>query len=559
RKPSCFSLKEIMAKGAKGLSDPRFIHLKSDPKFGGFKRKERKVVLESRFAGALTDARFTRAPNVDKRGRKVKRSGDATLHHLYEIEETNTNDDEVAKKESECYGEEGEEEANNDAERLRYDLARGDGAYISSSSEEEEDEVEEWELEKEDVDHDWGTLDKDAYRVEWASRRLAICNLDWDSLSSEDLFFLVSSFKPLGGRVESLTIYLSNMGKEKLEKEENQGPELLLDDNDAVDSDEHGELDEEALKHDNKKREAIRKYQMERLKYYYAILVCDSEQTASAIYENCDGVEYENSGLRVDLRFVPDHMTFDEDRVKERVTGEDVDNSKYKPRELSNIAAATTKVKLTWEECDINREKKLKEAFDDDADLEAMSTDLIAPSSGEDEDSDDGRRRSHLSTKARLSLLLGGIEKGDEELEIEWDNEEEDIEKEKKIKKSKSSWEEYLEKRKAKRKDRKAAAKEERRKAKEERHNEIRPDKRKAIREKDHKNVKIDPRFNALFTDSAYSIDATSNLNKNNDLVEEQNSARRKRKAKSEEERKSEGSQHSLVDKLKKKSAKWTS
>lgn len=62
--------------------------------------------------------------------------------------------------------------------------------------------------------------------------------------------------------------------------------------------------------------------------------------------------------------------------------------------------------------------------------------------------------------------------------------------------------------------------KEERRKAKEEREDEeeSRLEKKKMGKKESKKgkdnNVDVDSRFNALFTDSAYSIDTTSNLNK---------------------------------------------
>jgi hypothetical protein len=51
-------------------------------------------------------------------------------------------------------------------------------------------------------------------------------------------------------------------------------------------------------------RERLRQYELQRLKYYFAVVECDSAQTANHIYEQCDGVEYESSANKFDLRLV---------------------------------------------------------------------------------------------------------------------------------------------------------------------------------------------------------------------------------------------------------------
>ena len=54
-------------------------------------------------------------------------------------------------------------------------------------------------------------------------------------------------------------------------------------------------------------------HQLERLKYFYAVCETDSAETADTIYKELDGQEYGETGVRVDLRFIPDEIEFDEE------------------------------------------------------------------------------------------------------------------------------------------------------------------------------------------------------------------------------------------------------
>ncbi|XP_027696191.1 ESF1 homolog [Vombatus ursinus] len=345
------------------------------------------------------------------------------------------------------------------------DLARGKG-NIETSSEDEEDDMTEFFPKEPSFEHAWRELDKDAPRADEITRRLAVCNMDWDRLTAKDLLALFNSFKPKGGVIFSVKIYPSEFGKERMKEELVQGPKELQS------------IPEDAPEKDWTSREKLRDYQFKRLKYFYAVVDCDSPETASKIYEDCDGLEFESSCSFVDLRFIPDDITFDEEPKDIAL---EVDITTYKPKYFTSAAMGTSTVEITWDETDHERIKTLNRNFKKDELLDMDFQAYLASSSDDEEEPEEEQQggdeisgaedvRSKKSQKdddeqitkyRQLLQLIQEKEKkskdNDMEMEIKWvpglkESAEEMVKNKLEGKDKLTPWEQFLEKKKEKKK-----------------------------------------------------------------------------------------------------------
>jgi hypothetical protein len=58
----------------------------------------------------------------------------------------------------------------------------------------------------ESIDHKWGELDCDATVANETTRRLALCNMDWDHITAEDIMLILASFLPTGGHIKAVHV-----------------------------------------------------------------------------------------------------------------------------------------------------------------------------------------------------------------------------------------------------------------------------------------------------------------------------------------------------------------
>jgi hypothetical protein len=399
-------------------ADQRFARFSSDPKFRTVPRKEKKVEIDERF-GALfnkEDKRFAQSEiSVDKRGRPKKNSQRDNYGKYYKINEQEDGSDEEdsdSDKDDEEMEEKRQEkkkakrglDANikNKLHNPNVDYARGEGNLFSDddSSSGDDDSSDDDDDSKKSKNRDkggeeqfdkWGELDHDAERTEEATRRLALCNMDWDRVGAQDIFIAMSSFCPTGqAGVKSVKVYLSEFGRKRKTEEDLLGPEELRvkpkteqeeEDAESASSDD----DTNAEEIDKKAMERVRRYQVNRLKYYYAVVEFDSVDSANKVYEECDGTEYELSATRFDLRFIPHNMEFEEEP---ETNCESMPNpDKYQPKHFNTTALSLGKVELTWDETDPQRKLTLRKAFEEgdegkDDDLMAY----VAMSSSEEEE-----------------------------------------------------------------------------------------------------------------------------------------------------------------------------
>lgn len=389
----------------------------------------------------LRDEDFSRNAPVDRYGRKLQK--DDTKKHLerfYRLDE-----DDVRQEDE-------DEDIQKELHRLDkkgYDPAR-DGGFSSSSSDESSSEDED------DMDEDG------AEEIEFPNQqqrdvpmgevttRIAVVNLDWDNVKAEDLMAVFSSFIPASGRILKVSVFPSEFGKERMEREDMEGPPKELFSNkgkrfaeseedfestedDEEEDEEDEEEEENKIKNSMLKEDEgvefdsthLRKYQLERLRYFYAVLTCSSKEVAKYIYDTVDGTEYLSSANFFDLRFIPDDTDFSDDIPREEC--ERIPDG-YKPNEFVTDALQHSKVKLTWDADDSARKEAQARAFRggkkeiDDNDLKAY---LGSDSSDDEEeggvevvDSTTGEKTSSKQSKkeaerARVRALLGLSDKPD--------------------------------------------------------------------------------------------------------------------------------------------------
>ncbi|GBN23154.1 ESF1, partial [Araneus ventricosus] len=276
---------------------------------------------------------------------------------------------------------------------------------------------------RDEFDHNWEEWHEQAPDTDKIFKRFAVCNMDWDRIRADDLFTVFNSFKSAGGTINSVKIYPSEFGLKRMEAERLNGPPELVEE--TLEPEAEEKLDKKRAKFH---REKLREYQLKRLQYYYAVVECDSPETADHLYVELNGKEFESSSVRFDLRFVPDDTTFDHEPVSEAY--KIPDPSEYRPRYFVSTALGQAKVDLTWDETDPQRQEVLERAFKEPGNIEKDLKDYLASSSGESEeeqvhDPEDKKMKLNDRISKYKELLQSLEEKGKEEeekydMEISW-------------------------------------------------------------------------------------------------------------------------------------------
>lgn len=411
------------------MADSRFNALATDPRYRLPSRKQSRTPVDPRFKRLLTDEKKSK---VDKYGRRTKPAAGTRERR---VDKQRITGKQAAREVVGSSEEESEEEELLDEETVeKRDPAR-EGGFSESSSEEESTSEENSDDEIELAEETAGQEQIEDVPMGEVTQRIACVNLDWDNIRATDIMAVASSFVPTAGKIDRVTIYPSEFGRERMEREELEGPPREIfassanhkhasdsdsdDDNDAEEEEESS--DDEKIKRQLQQGQVnegeefdtakLRQYQLERLRYYYAVISCDSLSTAKALYDNMDGREYLTTSNFFDLRFIPDTTSFDDDKPR----GECAKlPDGYKPNDFRTEALTHSKAKLTWDDDDTTRKEVQKRAFSrremDENDLQAYigsdSSDAGSVASRKSA-AEDRKKTKKEAERAKMRAALG--------------------------------------------------------------------------------------------------------------------------------------------------------
>lgn len=420
----------------RGASDTRFARAHTDPRFRRARRDDTKVVLDDRFKDVLQKKK---GRALDRFGRRTRNEND-DLRRMYRLEDApgdaargeveleSSSDEEDEEEEGEDEDEDEDEDNAGPVVIGRKEAVRRAEAYDSDDSIDlnEEDEFDPEVVAALDREAAEPARERDAVARGDDTCRLAVVNMDWDHVHARDLYKVFASLVhphatrtagdaapvPAGragrthdalaavrGQVRSVRVYVSDFGRERLAKEDVEGPPRAIfksargKDDAVYGADEGAEFDEDAL----------RAYQLERLRYYYAIATFDSKESARFVYNEIDGTEMERSANVFDLRFVPDDMTFPDGEDGRDADFRDEathDPTHYEGLDYKTDALRHSRVRLTWDQDDPRRSKVTQAAHRNAHDLHDDDVRTYLASDSEDDDS------AHAQSRDKLRSLL---------------------------------------------------------------------------------------------------------------------------------------------------------
>ena len=328
----------------------RFEKINNDPKFKPIPKKVHKVELnDNRFNAMFSNKDFYSKTKIDKYGRKIEKKEEKNIMDDYYIRKEKKKEKKEKKEKEDIENKEKEEEEESDtSEEFQEFLDNMNKNMEEAQKEENEEKI----------------------PTGQETSRIAIQNIDWTNIHALDLYVLLNSFCKGSQKVLKVEIYPSEYGMKEMAKENEQGPDKEIFNTEAIvktgeeKEEEEEEEDDDEINSSNEGFDPVelRKYELKKLKYYYAIAYCDSVETANMLYNECDGLEIERTQSFMDMRFVPDELKEFPYKPKE-VCDHMPANKEYNQEFRPNSALQDTKVKLTWDQGDQKRQDLLYRAF----------------------------------------------------------------------------------------------------------------------------------------------------------------------------------------------------
>lgn len=356
--------------------DKRFKKIVKDPKYARIKSNVTKTHIDKRFQAVFNDKEFQFQGGFDKYGNHIGAKQDESYRRLYKLKHDCKN----LKKEKNVLN--GSKKINLNSKEFLIETSSNESELWS------EEEIVEPKLFKKPFE-DETTEDGDTFK------RLALVNMDWDQIRATDVFIIINSFLPEGGSVREVIIYPTDYGNRHLRVKKTAGfsgiRQLVLEENN-LDTFEKTKINADNI------QEELRYYELLKMRYYFALIICDSKETALILYKQLDGLEFEHSANQLDLRFVNDKWKA-KYPIRDRCS---TFLNQYIAPEFFTKAVQHTKVTDTWDEDPKYREhffRKTIEAEDHNLNDDELKTYLAS-----EESDNEGSDFAGEYTKENISL-----------------------------------------------------------------------------------------------------------------------------------------------------------